>query len=133
MANSSSSKRTSASDKASEAFTADEKAAMKERTREQRAAARRGAAADGEQDLLAKIAEMPEADRVMAEKIHQIVTAAAPDLAPKTWYGQPAYAKDGKVVCSSSPRPSSRPAMPRSASARRRSSMTARCGRRLGR
>jgi uncharacterized protein YdhG (YjbR/CyaY superfamily) len=78
-------------------FTKEERAAMKERARELKAAADREA---GESDLLAKIAEMPEADRVMAERIHAIMKANAPDLAPRTWYGQPAYAdKDGKVVC----------------------------------
>jgi uncharacterized protein YdhG (YjbR/CyaY superfamily) len=79
-----------------ETFTAEERAAMKERARELKAAKTREA---GESDLLAKIAEMPKADRVMAERIHAIVTASAPDLAPKTWYGMPAYAKDDKVVC----------------------------------
>ncbi|MFJ9950508.1 iron chaperone [Kitasatospora sp. NPDC091207] len=86
-------------------FTAEERAAMKEHAREQkRTAARRGASkaekdAAAERDVLAKIAEMPEADRVLAERIHGIVKAAAPDLAPKLWYGMPAYARDGKVVC----------------------------------
>ncbi|HEX4896938.1 MAG TPA: DUF1801 domain-containing protein [Candidatus Limnocylindrales bacterium] len=81
-------------------FTADEKAAMRERAREAKAEARRGAdRAAGEKDLLAKIAEMPESDRVMAERIHAIVTATAPGLSPKTWYGMPAYARDGKIVC----------------------------------
>ncbi len=81
-------------------FTADEKAAMRERAREAKAEARRGAdRAAGETDLLAKIAEMPESDRVMAERIHAIVTATAPGLSPKTWYGMPAYARDGKIVC----------------------------------
>ena len=70
---------------------------MKERARELKAP-RRGKA-DGESDVLAKIAEMPEPDRVLAERIHAIVKAGAPDLSPKTWYGMPAYAKDGKVVC----------------------------------
>ena len=69
---------------------------MKERARELKAAKSR---ADGEADLLAKIAEMPKADRVIAERIHAIVTSSAPGLSPKTWYGMPAYAKDGKVVC----------------------------------
>jgi uncharacterized protein YdhG (YjbR/CyaY superfamily) len=77
-------------------FTAEERAAMKERARELKAAKNRE---EGESDLLAKIAEMPKADRVMAERLHAIVTATAPDLAPKTWYGMPAYAKDDKVVC----------------------------------
>jgi uncharacterized protein YdhG (YjbR/CyaY superfamily) len=75
---------------------------MKERVRELKAEARRGSGAgkaDGESDLLAKIAEMPAADRAMAQRLHAIVKANAPDLSPKTWYGMPAYAKDGKVVC----------------------------------
>jgi len=82
-------------------FSDDEKAAMKERAKEQKAEARRGAAkADGEKDVLAKIAEMPESDRAMAERIHALVKATAPDLSPKTWYGMPAYANhDGKIVC----------------------------------
>ncbi len=83
-------------------FTDDERAAMKERVKEQKAEARRGARAgkaDGESDVLAKIAEMPNADRAMAERIHKIVKSSAPDLAPKLWYGMPAYARDGKVVC----------------------------------
>ena len=77
-------------------FTDEERAAMRERARELKAAERR---ADGESDVLAKIAEMPEPDRSMAERIHAIVKASAPTLSPKTWYGMPAYAKDGKVVC----------------------------------
>ena len=77
-------------------FTAEERAAMKERARELKAEAR---GADGERAVLEKIAEMPEPDRAMAERVHAIVKAAAPDLSPKTWYGMPAYAKDGKVVC----------------------------------
>jgi uncharacterized protein YdhG (YjbR/CyaY superfamily) len=82
---------------ATKGFTAEERAAMKERARELKASKSR---AEGEQDLLAKIAEMPKADRVIAQRIHEIVTASAPDLAPKTWYGMPAYANgDGKVVC----------------------------------
>jgi uncharacterized protein YdhG (YjbR/CyaY superfamily) len=86
--------------KGSEGFTAEERAAMKERAREMKAEARRGKdRAEGERDLLAKIAEMPKSDRVLAEGFHAIVSANAPDLAPKTWYGMPAYAKDGKVVC----------------------------------
>ncbi len=81
-------------------FTASERAAMKERARELKAE-RRGAKkkADGEADVLAKIAEMPKPDRAMAERIHEIVKASAPDLQPRTWYGMPAYAKDGNVVC----------------------------------
>jgi len=78
-------------------FTDEEKAAMKERAAELKAEARK---ADGESALLAKVAEMPKADRVLAEGVHQIVKANAPDLSPKTWYGMPAYAnRDGKVVC----------------------------------
>lgn len=81
----------------SKGFTAEERAAMKERARELKAEAQR---ADGENALLAKIAEMPESDRTMAERLHAIVKASAPSLLPKTWYGMPAYAdKDGKVVC----------------------------------
>jgi uncharacterized protein YdhG (YjbR/CyaY superfamily) len=82
-------------------FTDAEKAAMKERARELKAEASKGRKGkkDGEQDLLEKIAEMPEADRVMAERIHAIVKESAPGLSPRTWYGMPAYAKDGKVVC----------------------------------
>ena len=91
-----------AAGKASRGFTAEERAAMKERAHELKAAARRGpraGKADGESDVLAKIAEMPESDRVMAERLHAIVKDSAPDLSPRTWYGMPAYAKDGKVVC----------------------------------
>ncbi|WP_330237642.1 iron chaperone [Streptomyces sp. NBC_00525] len=86
-------------------FTAEERAAMKEHAREEKkAASRRGASraekeAAAEQDVLAKIAEMQDADRVLAERVHAIVRATAPDLAPKLWYGMPAYARDGKVVC----------------------------------
>ncbi len=87
--------------KSSQGFTDEERAAMKERAKEVKAETRRGASAkaDGESDVLAKIAEMPEPDRTMAERIHAIVKASAPELAPKTWYGMPAYAKNGKVVC----------------------------------
>jgi uncharacterized protein YdhG (YjbR/CyaY superfamily) len=80
--------------KASEGFTAEERAAMRDRVREIKAGG-----SDGESDMLAKIAEMPESDRVMAERIHAIVTDTAPELTPRTWYGMPAYAKDGKVLC----------------------------------
>jgi uncharacterized protein YdhG (YjbR/CyaY superfamily) len=90
--------KTSAARKASPRFTADERAAMKERARELKAKPRRGKA-DGEQDVLAKIAEMPEPDRALAERIHAIVKATAPALSPRTWYGMPAYALDGGVVC----------------------------------
>jgi len=91
-----SAKSTTPSNKKSKGFTAEEKAAMKERAQELKAEA---AKADGESALLAKIAEMPKPDRVMAKRLHAIVTASAPGLSPKTWYGMPAYAKDGKVVC----------------------------------
>jgi uncharacterized protein YdhG (YjbR/CyaY superfamily) len=85
------------SEKKSEGFTAEERAAMRERAKEQKAEAQK---ADGERAVLAKIAEMPETDRAMAERLHEIVKASAPELSPKTWYGMPAYAnKDGKVVC----------------------------------
>ena len=86
----------------SDGFTAEERGAIKERAKELKAAARRGSRgkkADEEGAVLAKIAEMPESDRAMAERIHAVVTAAAPVLAPKLWYGMPAYARDGKVVC----------------------------------
>ena len=80
-------------------FTAAEQAAMKERARELKLEAKAGKLrADGEAELLAKVAEMPVAERVMAERLHAIVTATAPTLLPKTWYGMPAYARDGKVV-----------------------------------
>ena len=82
---------------ASPRFTADERAAMRERAREVKAS--RSGKADGESDVPAKIAEMPPSDRVMAERIHAIVKSTAPVLSPRTWYGMPAYAKDGKVVC----------------------------------
>jgi uncharacterized protein YdhG (YjbR/CyaY superfamily) len=98
-----SAKRTTATGKTSEGFTAEERAAMKERAQELKAEARRGPRADkadGESAVLAKIAEMPEPDRAMAKRLHAIVKASAPALSPKTWYGMPAYAnKDGKVVC----------------------------------
>ena len=82
--------------KSAQGFTAEERAAMKERARELKAEKNK---ADGENDLLAKIAEMPKDDRVMAERLHAIVKDTAPELTPKTWYGMPAYAKDGKIVC----------------------------------
>ena len=77
------------------AFTAEERAAMRERAKERKAASK----GDGEGDVLAKIAEMQGSDRALAERVHAIVTASAPVLSPRTWYGMPAYAKDGKVVC----------------------------------
>jgi uncharacterized protein YdhG (YjbR/CyaY superfamily) len=87
-----STKSTGASGRASKGLTAEEKAAMRETIRERKSPG-------GEKEVLAKIAEMSESDRVMAERIHAIVKASAPDLVPRTWYGMPAYAKDGKVVC----------------------------------
>jgi uncharacterized protein YdhG (YjbR/CyaY superfamily) len=96
-----SAKRTTVTSKKYEGFTAEEQAAMKERAKELKAEARadRDRAA-GERDVLAKIAEMPEPDRAMVERLHAIIKASAPDLSPKTWYGMPAYAnKDGKIVC----------------------------------
>jgi uncharacterized protein YdhG (YjbR/CyaY superfamily) len=95
-------KSTTAIGKASKGFTEEERAAMKERARELKAAERRGPRADksdGESDVLAKIAEMPGPDRAMAERLHAIIKASAPALSPRTWYGMPAYAKDGNVVC----------------------------------
>jgi uncharacterized protein YdhG (YjbR/CyaY superfamily) len=84
----------------SDGFTDDERAAMKERARELKAAAKgKATREEGERDVLAKIAEMPDADRVMAERLHAIVTSTAPDLVPRTWYGMPAYSKDGDVLC----------------------------------
>ena len=88
------------STKGTQGFTDDERAAMKERAKELKAEARASKdKAAGEQDVLAKIAEMQASDRAMAERLHAIVKASAPELAPKTWYGMPAYARDGKVVC----------------------------------
>jgi uncharacterized protein YdhG (YjbR/CyaY superfamily) len=95
-------KRNTASGKKSEGFTDAEREAMKERAKEVKAEARRGSRAgkeDGESALLAKIAEMPEPDRTLGKRLHAIVKASAPALSAKTWYGMPAYAKDGKVVC----------------------------------
>jgi uncharacterized protein YdhG (YjbR/CyaY superfamily) len=79
-------------------FTAEERAAMRERAREMKAA-RRSDKSDGESDVLAKIAEMHKSDRAIAKRVHAIVKTTAPELAPRTWYGMPAYAKDGNVVC----------------------------------
>lgn len=88
---------------AREGFTDEERAAMKDRAQELKTAARRSSradkAAEAVRDVLAKIAEMQESDRVMAERVHAVVTASAPELAPKLWYGMPAYALDGKIVC----------------------------------
>jgi uncharacterized protein YdhG (YjbR/CyaY superfamily) len=96
-----SAKSTTATNTSSQALTDLELAALKETVKERKAAARRGAQkVDGESDVLAKIAEMPKSDRVMAERLHKLVKASAPGLSPKTWYGMPAYAnEDGKVVC----------------------------------
>jgi len=97
-----SAKRTTATSKTSKGFTEEERDAMKERAQELKAETRRGTRAtkaDGESAVLAKIAEMQGSDRAMAKRLHEIVRANAPDLSPKTWYGMPAYAKDGKVVC----------------------------------
>jgi uncharacterized protein YdhG (YjbR/CyaY superfamily) len=94
-------KGTAGRDTTSEVWTDEERAAMQEHAKEMKTAARRGKAGkpDGEADVLAKIAEMPESDRVMAERLHAVIKASAPSLSPKTWYGMPAYAKEGKVVC----------------------------------
>jgi hypothetical protein len=95
-------KGTTASGKTSGGFTDEERAAMKEHAQELKTAARRGpraAKADGESDVLAKIAEMPEPDRALGDRVHAIITASAPALSPRTWYGMPAYAKEGKIVC----------------------------------
>src|SRR5437870_5438406 len=97
-----SAKNATVTGKAVKGFTDEERAAMKERVQELKAEARRGPRpkkADGESDVLAKIAEMPKADRSMAERLHAIIKASAPALSLRTWYGMPAYAKDGNVVC----------------------------------
>lgn len=94
---------TTATHRSSERFTDEERAAMKERAQELKSSARRGSradkAAEDEAAVLAKIAEMQDSDRAMAERVHAVIKASVPDLAPKLWYGMPAYAKDGKVVC----------------------------------
>jgi uncharacterized protein YdhG (YjbR/CyaY superfamily) len=96
-------KKNTAAGQSFDGFTEDERAAMKEHAKELKASARRSgsktAQADAEADVLAKIAEMADPDRVLAERLHAIVKDTAPELAPRTWYGMPAYAKDGKVVC----------------------------------
>lgn len=97
-----SAQRTTAKAKSSKGFTDEERAAMKERLQEQKAATRggkRGGKADGEEAVLAKLAEMPEPDRALGERLHAIITSSAPSLAPRLWYGMPAYDKDGKVLC----------------------------------
>src|SRR5712691_3988746 len=96
------SKRTRTERKSPNVWTDEERAAMQESARERKGASRRGPGderAEGERDVLAKIAEMPEPDRAMAERIHVLVTDSAPDLVPRTYYGMPAYSKDGKVIC----------------------------------
>ncbi|MFF2129080.1 iron chaperone [Streptomyces olivochromogenes] len=94
---------TSTDNSTHEGFTVEERAAMKDHAQELKTAARRGSradkAAEAERDVLAKIAEMQDSDRIMAERVHAVITAGAPVLAPKLWYGMPAYALDGKVVC----------------------------------
>ncbi len=93
-------KRTTGRDTTSKVWTDEERSAMQEHAKEMKAEARRGKdKAEGERDVLAKIAKLPKSDRVMAERIHAVVKASAPDLSPKTYYGMPAYARDGKVVC----------------------------------
>lgn len=93
-------RKAAATGKTTQGFTDEERAAMKERAKELKAEARANKnKAAGENDLLAKIAEMPEPERAMATRLHEIIKASAPDLSPKTWYGMPAYARDGKVVC----------------------------------
>jgi uncharacterized protein YdhG (YjbR/CyaY superfamily) len=97
-----SAKPATATDKTFTGLSDEERGAMKERVQELKAAARRGPRADqadGDSALLAKLAELPEPDRALGERLHAIVTASAPELSPRTWYGMPAYAKDGKVVC----------------------------------
>jgi uncharacterized protein YdhG (YjbR/CyaY superfamily) len=95
-------RKTAAPEQGPKGFTEEERAAMKERLKEMKAEGGRGSStskADGESDVLAKIAALPQPDRSMAERLHAIVKANAPALSPKTWYGMPAYAKDGDVVC----------------------------------
>jgi uncharacterized protein YdhG (YjbR/CyaY superfamily) len=97
-----SAKSTTAKSRTFEGFTDDERAAMKERAKELKTTARRGSRAskaDGESEVLEKIAEMQEPDRVLAERLHAVIKASAPGISPTTWYGMPAYAKDGKVIC----------------------------------
>ena len=97
-----SAKSTTARNKTYEGFTDEERSAMKERAKELKAPARRGSRggkADGESEVRAKIAEMTEPDRGLAERLHAVIKASAPGISPTTWYGMPAYAKDGKVIC----------------------------------
>ena len=108
-------------------LTDEERAAMKATVEERRR--ERSGEADGESDVLAKIAEMSGSDRVMARRLHAIIKASAPNLSPKTWYGMPAYAKDGKLICSSKPRKSSRRDTRPLALSRRQTSTRVTCGR----
>ena len=97
-----SAKSTTATKKRYDGFTDEEKAAMQDRVQEMKVGARRGPRADkadGESEVLAKIAEMPESDRALGKRLHAVIKASAPALSPKLWYGMPAYAKDGKIVC----------------------------------
>ncbi|MEV4322719.1 iron chaperone [Microbispora rosea] len=92
-------KTTTAKGQKYDGFTEEERDAMKERAKELKTSARRGAKSDTESEVLAKIAEMPESDRVIAERLHAVIKASAPTLTPKLWYGMPAYARDGKMIC----------------------------------
>jgi hypothetical protein len=127
-----SAKSTTAIGKTFKGFTDEERVAMKERVQELKAAARPGPRADkadGERAVLAKIAAMPDPDRAMGKRLHAIIRASAPTLSPRLWYGMPAYAKDGKVVCFFQARRSSRRGTRRWASATRRTSTKVPCGR----
>jgi hypothetical protein len=125
-----SAKKATARGRTSKRFTAEEQAAMRERAKELKAEARRGKSkADGESDVLAKIAEMPEADRAMAERLHAIIKASAPVLSPKTWYGMPRMPKTERSSASSKARRSSNRGTRRLASATKRTSTKAPCGR----
>jgi uncharacterized protein YdhG (YjbR/CyaY superfamily) len=123
-----SAKRTTANDNQRKRFTTEEQAAMRERAQELKARPRAGKA-DGESAVLAAIAAMPAPDRVIAERLHAIINASAPVLSPKTWYGMPAYANDDRSSASSKARRSSRRGTRHSASATRRTSTKATCGR----
>jgi hypothetical protein len=92
-------KRTTATAKRYDGFTDEERDAMKQRAKEMKTTGRRADEADGESEVLAKLAEMPERDRTLGERLHAVIKASAPDLTPTTWYGMPAYARDGKIVC----------------------------------
>jgi uncharacterized protein YdhG (YjbR/CyaY superfamily) len=126
--------KSAAGRKASSGLTAEERAAMKERLRELKAEERMNKdRAAGERALLEKVAEMPEPDRSLATRIHEIVTTSAPELMPRTWYGMPAYAREGKSSASSRTRASSTRGTRPSASTTLRTSTTATCGRRRSR